>query len=318
MSKERFTDLAWTDGDFNNSTTSGSQTALQTSYWFIKYYLSNYLKFKPEKPSISLIAGTSVHQYFQGILSGNFKMTDVEQHFSTHLKQYDFDDERKKAKAKFIKDRIKGYVQRHIQAVQKISNWNEGWTVEEHFSDWYDDKYMNTTLNAASEGYIDVVNKKLKVFSEHKNKFGTVKFAPLKKESKKENVNRFNDFTYNKSQKIKSPQFTHCVQTAVYSKHFNFNFDGYLIYVGDEDYTIFDASNCWELSKDGLQFFFNKFIQINIQRQEMLRMAKGSIKNLAIMIGIDWSEIRNYKNNFLLENYQEEDIKKIENFYNNL
>lgn len=316
--KERFTDLAWTSGDFNKPTTSPSQAALQNPYWFIRYYLSKYLNFKPQKPSISLIAGSSVHEYFQGILSGTFKLEDVEKHFKIHLQQFKFDDERKKAKAKFILDRIKGYVQRHLQAIQEISNWKEDWIVEDYFSDWYDEKYMNQTLNCATEGYIDVVNKTLKVFTEHKNRFGSVKLSPLKKENKKENLNRFGDFTYNKSQKIKNPQFTHCVQTAVYSRHFDFKFDGYLIYVGDEDYTIFNKSNCFDLSPDGLRKNFNKFIQINIQRQEMLRMANGDIKKLAIMVGVDWSEIRNYKNNFLLEDYHEEDIKKMEEFYDKL
>jgi len=47
-------------------------------------------------------------------------------------------------------------------------------------------------------------------------------------------------------------------------------------------------------------------------------MADGSIKKLAMMIGVDWSEIRNWKNNFMLENMQEEDIKKMEDFYENL
>ena len=81
---------------------------------------------------------------------------------------------------------------------------------------------------------------------------------------------------------------------------------------------MFDSNNCWELSENGLKYFFKKFIQINIQRQEMLRMADGSIKKLAMMIGVDWSEIRNWKNNFMLENMQEEDIKKMEDFYENL
>ena len=316
--EERFTDLAWTTGDFNNSTTSGSQTALQDSYWFIKYYLSKHLNFKKEKPSISLISGTSVHEYFQGILSKKFELNNVEKHFKIHLEQYEFDSERKKAKAKFILDRIKGYVERHIQAIKEISTWKDDWIIEEFFSNWYDNKYMNNTLNLATEGYIDTVNKVLKLFTEHKNKFGTVKLSPLKKESKKENKNRFGNFTYNKSQKIKSPQFTHCIQTALYSKNFDFKFDAHLIYVGDEDYTIFNKSNCWELSNDGLKFFFNKFIQINIKRQEMLRIANGDIRKLAIMIGVDWSEIRNYKNNFILENYYEEDMKKLEDFYEKL
>ena len=44
--EERFTDLAWTSGDFNKATTSPSQTALQNSIWFIKYHLSPHLNFK--------------------------------------------------------------------------------------------------------------------------------------------------------------------------------------------------------------------------------------------------------------------------------
>jgi hypothetical protein len=35
------------------------------------------------------------------------------------------------------------------------------------------------------------------------------------------------------------------------------------------------------------------------------------------MIGVDWSEIRHYKNNFMLENYEDEDMQKLENFITN-
>ena len=66
--KERFTDTAWTEGDFNKATTSPSQTALQNSIWFIKYHLSPHLNFKPERPSISFEAGKFVHEWFQQIL----------------------------------------------------------------------------------------------------------------------------------------------------------------------------------------------------------------------------------------------------------
>ena len=59
-------------------------------------------------------------------------------------------------------------------------------------------------------------------------------------------------------------------------------------------------------------------MQINIQRQELLRSANGSMKRLACLIGVDWSEIRNYKSNFMLENYDEEDMKRLEDFYEKL
>ena len=35
--EERFTDRAWTEGDFNKATSSPSQTALSNWVWFIKY-----------------------------------------------------------------------------------------------------------------------------------------------------------------------------------------------------------------------------------------------------------------------------------------
>ena len=63
--KGRFTDTAWTEGDFNKATTSPSQTALQNSIWFIKYHLSPHLNFKPERPSISFEAGKFIHEWFR-------------------------------------------------------------------------------------------------------------------------------------------------------------------------------------------------------------------------------------------------------------
>ena len=123
---------------------------------------------------------------------------------------------------------------------------------------------------------------------------------------------------YSKSQLIKQPQFTHCIQTAVYSKHFKNKYKPYLIYVSEADYTIFTPDNCWELTPKGLEYFFRKFIQINIKRQELLRAANGSIKRLACLIDVDWSEIRNYKSNFMLKNYEEEDMQRLEDFYEKL
>jgi hypothetical protein len=72
------------------------------------------------------------------------------------------------------------------------------------------------------------------------------------------------------------------------------------------------------LTPEGLQYFFRKFIQINIKRQELLRAANGSIKKLACLIDVDWSEIRNFKSNFMLENYDEEDMQRLEDFYEKL
>ena len=67
-----------------------------------------------------------------------------------------------------------------------------------------------------------------------------------------------------------------------------------------------------------MEYFFRKFIQINIKRQELLRAANGSIKKLACLIDVDWSEIRNFKSNFMLENYDEEDMQRLEDFYEKL
>jgi hypothetical protein len=36
------------------------------------------------------------------------------------------------------------------------------------------------------------------------------------------------------------------------------------------------------------------------------------------MIGVDWSEIRNRENNPILNTIQDEDIQKLEEFYDNL
>jgi hypothetical protein len=50
----------------------------------------------------------------------------------------------------------------------------------------------------------------------------------------------------------------------------------------------------------------------------MLRLANGSMKELACIIGIDWSDIRNYKDNIMLSNIEDEDIKKVEAFYDDM
>lgn len=313
IQKERFTDIAWLNKDFNKSTVSCSQTTLSDFMYYLKYHLAPYLKFRKEADSISFNSGTFVHEAFQRILIGKLKLEDVEVKFRNMIKSktYSIND---KAKGEFLADRIVGYVSNHLEAIQEISGKNllEGWQEEKAFSDWYDDKYMGKILGIANEGFIDCYNEKTKMFSEHKNRFGSAKKNP------NPTTNKEKPFTYVRPQKISSPQFTHCIQVAVYSKHFNHEYKPHLIYGYDDHYTIFDAKNCWELSPEGINYFFRKFIQINIRRQEMMRMADGDIKKLAIMIGIDWSDIRNYKRNFMLKTTDERDIKKLENFYETL
>ena len=314
---ERFTDLAFTKGDFNKATTSPSQTALTNWNWFLKYHLVNYLNFKPERPSISFQSGTFVHEYFQAFLQGrDFEDKDISAHYENKLNNMKL-EERHLMKGKFIHKKINKFINKHIQSIAESFELND-WKVEVPFSDWYDEKYMGQKLNIANEGYIDCVNEKLNVLTEHKNRFGSVKLQPLKKKSTKETGNRIGDWVYSKAQKLKQPQFTHCIQVSIYAKHYNYKYKPHLIYVDDEEITAFTPDNCWELTIKGLQYFFKKFIQINIQRQEMLRMADGDIKKLACMIGVDWSEIRNFKSNFMLENYDEEDMQKLEDFYERL
>ena len=307
---ERFIDEAWIKGDFKKATISASQSALTDSIWFIKYPFSLYAKFKPQKPSISFFAGTKVHNYFQQIIQKKMKIEDVQKDFNKSLTEIDL-NEKEKAKANFIKERIVRYVQNHINALIEISdNANlDTWKCELFFSEWYDEKYFNKQLGIETELYVDCASEFLRKQSEHKNRFGSV----YKYKDKKGNET----WKWRKSQKIKSPQFTHCIQEAVYIKSLP-NYKPHLVYADEENYTIFNQDNCYELSPEGLKYFFNKYIQINVRRQEMLRMADGDIKKLAMMIGIDWSEIRNRENNPIINTIQEEDIQKLEEFYDGL
>ena len=267
---ERFIDEAWIKGDFKKATISASQSALTDSIWFIKYPFSLYAKFKPQKPSISFFAGTKVHNYFQQILQKKIKIEDVQKDFNKSLTEIDL-NEKEKAKANFIKERIVRYVQNHINALIEISdNANlDTWKCELFFSEWYDEKYFNKQLGIETELYVDCASEFLQKQSEHKNRFGSV----YKYKDKKGNES----WKWRKSQKIKSPQFTHCIQEAVYIKSLP-NYKPHLVYVDEENYTIFNQDNCYELSPEGLKYFFIKYIQINIRRQEMLRMADGDIR----------------------------------------
>ena len=307
---ERFIDKAWIKGDFKKATISASQSALTDSIWFIKYPFALYAKFKPQKPSISFFAGTKVHGYFQQILQKKMDIKDVQEDFNRSLIEIDLSP-KEKAKANFIKEKITHYVNNHINALIEISDnaHLNTWKCELFFSEWYDEKYFNKQLGIETELYVDCASEFLRKQSEHKNRFGSV----YKYKDKKGNES----WKWRKSQKIKSPQFTHCIQEAVYIKSLP-NYKPHLVYADEENYTIFNQDNCYELSPEGLKYFFNKYIQINVRRQEMLRMADGDIKKLAMMIGIDWSEIRNRENNPILNTIQEEDIQKLEEFYDGL
>lgn len=314
---ERFIDDCWIKGDFQKATISVSQAALTDPIWFIKYPFANYAKFGKSKSSISFDAGSKVHHYFQSILTNDFSLNEVQKDFRDYINHQDY-DEKNKIKALFINNRIINYVKNHLAAVKDLTNNNlKDLECEMFFSKWYDDVYAGKKLNIETDMYLDVVSHSSKLIFEAKNRFGSVKKLPLKTKQLKSNANRIGDYVYSKPQKIKSPHFTHCIQTAVYTKSLP-NYKPYLIYVDDESYTFFNENNCYELSPAGLKYFFNKYIQINVRRQEMLRMADGDIRKLAMMIGVDWSEIRNRENNPILNTIQEEDIKKLEEFYDNL
>ena len=171
---------------------------------------------------------------------------------------------------------------------------------------------MGQTLNLATEGAIDCRNQPLKIFTEHKNRFPTVYLSSAKKHKGKEVWNS------RKPSKLKSPQFTHLIAMAVYSQHLGKEYQPAILYCDEDGVMLFNQHNCEDLTQEGLKYYFNKFIQINIQRQEMLRMADGSIKKLACMVGVDWSEIKRSKDNIFLSHIQEEDMQKMERFYDGL
>ena len=104
--KDRFTDLAFMQGDFQKVNTSPSQTPLPNWLWYIKYPLALHLQFKPESPSISFMSGTAIHKYFQNILMGKMKITDVEKFYKNILEHNKF-SEKEYIKGTFILKIIK-------------------------------------------------------------------------------------------------------------------------------------------------------------------------------------------------------------------
>ena len=303
---DRITGHMYMQGDFKKVNISPSQTSLNNQIWFIKYPLANYLGFKPEKPSISFKTGTFVHKCYQDILMGKMKIDDVELAYKKILESYVF-SEKDKAKGMFLLERIKKYVQNHLQILMEISgSYMKDWQVEKAFYDWYNNEYIGQKLEIVNEGSIDSYNPKLKIFTEHKNRFGSVYLG------------KKGTYLYRKPAKIKTPQFTHLIAVAVYSQHFDKKYQPALIYADEDGAMLFNSLNCQDLTQESLDYYFHKFIQINIQRQQMLRMADGDIRKLACMIGVDWSDLRHKDSNIFLSNMQEEDIKKIEEFYNEL
>ena len=309
---DRFTDIAFMQGDFKKVNTSPSQTCLPNWMWFIKYPLALHLNFKPESPSISFMTGTAVHRFFQNILIGKMKITDVEKYYKNILENNKF-PEKEYIKGTFILKKIEKMVSSHLDILKEISGkYIKDWEIEVSFSNWYDNKYMGQTLNIANDGSIDCRNQPLKIFTEHKNRFPSVYLSNAKKH-KGEKV-----YNSRKPNTLKSPHFTHLIAVSMYANHLGKDYEAALIYVDGDGATLFNKHNCEDLTQEGLKYYFNKFIQINIQRQEMLRMAQGDIKKLACMVGVDWSEIKKYKDNLFLCHIQDEDVQKMERFYDSL
>lgn len=309
---DRFTNLAFMQGDFKKVNTSPSQTALADWLWMTLTHLSSHLNFKPQLPAIAFKSGIAVHQYFQNVMEGKMKISDVEKQYKLMLDNTVF-PEKEKVKGQFILKVVKQYVINHINMLVEISGKDlTDWIPEKRFHDWYDEKYMNQKLEIVTEGAIDCYNPKLKIFTEHKNRFGSAYLSKAKKNEGKKIYN------YRKPSKTKSPQFTHLIAVAVYAHHLGKDYQPALLYCDEDGVILFNPPNCDDLKPEGLKYYFNKFIQINIRRQEMLKMAQGSIKKLACMVGVDWSEIRNYKDNIFLSHLHEEDMQKMERFYDGL
>jgi len=83
-------------------------------------------------------------------------------------------------------------------------------------------------------------------------------------------VKKSGDYTLLHARLPATPSEVHLTQVAFYSAVYDFKFRMFLVYAKDDEYKIFDSSNCDGLTKQGLKENFNKLVSIAKRRERML------------------------------------------------
>jgi hypothetical protein len=196
---------------------------------------------------------------------------------------------------KFLKD----ICQNHIENIKELPK--QKWQTEIEHIKWID------PINVPFRMFIDL--KGDTHINDLKNKFPTVKYAPLKTKQTKENPNRIGDWTCSHP-KIDQRAFTgDLMQIALYSH--TTGLKPSLSYASATDRILFTEKNCEELQPENLKRNLQELIAYEIAWEKKLKAANGSVDELLWLNIPDFSEIRkgSFWWNSIPQEYMEDYLK---------
>jgi len=285
---------------FNDTNTSVSANKEPHSLRAFKRY-----KLNPEQrnkcTNASLTLGTLGHDISEKAIVKNLSVEEciADKEIQDKIKSYVTVDMKDQMKFEFGIKFLKDICQNHIENIKELPK--QKWQTEIEHVKWID------PINVPFRMFIDLTGDTH--INDLKNKFPTVKYAPLKTKQTKENPNRIGDWTCSHP-KIDQRAYTgDLMQIALYSH--TTGLKPSLSYASATDRILFTEKNCEELQPENLKRNLQELIAYEIAWEKKLKAANGSVDELLWLNIPDFSEIRkgSFWWNSIPQEYMEDYLK---------
>ena len=285
---------------FNDTNTSVSANKEPHSLRAFKRYKLNAQQ-RDKCTNASLTLGTLGHDITEKAIVKNLSVEEciAEKEIQDKIKSYVTVDMKDQMKFEFGIKFLKDICQNHIKNIKELPK--QKWQTEIEHIVWIN------PINVPWRMFIDLTGDTH--INDLKNKFPTVKYAPLKTKQTKENPNRIGDWTCSHP-KIDQRAFTgDLMQIALYSH--TTGLKPSLSYASATDRILFTEDNCEELKPENLKRNLQELIAYEIAWEKKLKAANGSVDELLWLNIPDFSEIRkgSFWWNSIPQEYMEDYLK---------
>jgi len=287
---------------FNDTNTSVSANKEPHSLRAFKRYKLNAQQ-RDKCTNASLTLGTLGHDITEKAIVKNLSVEEciAEKEIQDKIKSYVTVDMKDQMKFEFGIKFLKDICQNHIENIKELPK--QKWQTEIEHVKWID------PINVPFRMFIDLTGDTH--INDLKNKFPTVKYAPLKTKQTKENPNRIGDWTCSHP-KIDQRAFTgDLMQIALYSH--TTGLKPSLSYASATDRILFTEDNCEELKPENLKRNLQELIAYEIAWEKKLELADGDLDKLAWLCCPDFSDIK--KKSFWWTGVAQEQIDRLLKHY---
>lgn len=285
---------------FNDTNTSVSANKEPHSLRAFKRYKLNSEQ-RNKCTNASLTLGTLGHDISEKAIVKNLSVEEciADKEIQEKIKSYVTVDMKDQMKFEFGIKFLKDICQNHIENIKELPK--QKWQTEIEHVKWID------PINVPFRMFIDLTGDTH--INDLKNKFPTVKYAPLKTKQTKENPNRIGDWTCSHP-KIDQRAFTgDLMQISLYTH--TTGLKPSLSYASATDRILFTEKNCEELQPENLKRNLQELIAYEIAWEKKLKAANGSVDELLWLNIPDFSEIRkgSFWWNSIPQEYMEDYLK---------